>query len=283
MSLLPLPTPCVRLKALDLGVDAAFTGAVPFTYNATTKKWTFIANNSLHDQQLDLVATAIEKLLLQDFSQPLDQESFLVNPVYDVDGTTVLSAGFSVKVNQVGNLPSTFDIGVATGNSVGLTWSLRTAIRQTLGIGTPYVPPVGTPTPTPPAAFIRLKTIELDDEPSFAGAVQFGYTAATKKWTFGAMTLHEQHLDRVASAIERLYQQDFAALSMETEAYNLNTVFDVDGTTVLAAAFSIKLNQASGLPTTFDVGTATNTSLGLAWSLESVIRNTLNVGTPFVP
>jgi hypothetical protein len=142
---------------------------------------------------------------------------------------------------------------------------------------------VTMPIPALPTPYVRVKTLELDDEASFAGAVQFTFNGATNKWTFGLASIHANQLDAVATAIERLYQQDFESLSSELETINVDAVYDVDGVTVLQAAFSVKLNQVNDAPGTFDISNAVSNTPGLAWSLRTAIRVNLGVGTPFVP
>jgi hypothetical protein len=134
------PTPYVRSSQIQLDDEPTFTSPINAVPNVSTNKWTINTTLIVHNNQLDGVATAIEKLYLQDFDQPTEINSFEIDPVLDTDGVTVLNAGFTVELVQTNDQPSGINVGPLVA-SVGLAWSLRSMIRDNLGIGTPYVPP----------------------------------------------------------------------------------------------------------------------------------------------
>lgn len=139
MPIPPLPTPYVRPATYHLDDEPTFTAPVPAVYTAANQEWVVNSVLTIHDGQLDAVATAIEKLYQQDFAAPLEASSYDIDPKIDTDGVTVLNAGFSIAIQQTNDAPSGFNVGPWT-CSVGMAWSLRTFIRDTLNVGTPYIP-----------------------------------------------------------------------------------------------------------------------------------------------
>lgn len=136
--------------------------------------------------------------------------------------------------------------------------------------------------PVPPATYIRAKSFELDDEATFTSPQLLSYTATTGKWSMGPLTVHESQLDNLATAIEKLFLQDFANNSLDLESMNVNAAMAADSVTVLQAAFTVTVNQSGNAPSGFVLGPMA-ASVGLAWSLRTWIRENMGIGTPYVP
>lgn len=137
------------------------------------------------------------------------------------------------------------------------------------------------PIPALPTPYVRSKSYEIDDEATFTSPLLVTYNATTHKWTAGLVSFHDDQADDLATAIEKLYQQDFDG-TLEVSAMQVDEVLDVDGVTVLSQAIAISITQTSNALTGFSVGGQGMTP-GLAWSLRSMIRNELGIGTPYVP
>lgn len=129
MSVLALPTPFVRFSAAQIDDESTFTSPTSVTIGDTT--WQ-VVTEVLAVSQLDPVATAIERLIQQDYS--------LGSEITEVDVDAADGQG-AVKVTmiQVADLPSTMNIGTWTGVSYGLARSFAKLVRMQ-GYGTEFVP-----------------------------------------------------------------------------------------------------------------------------------------------
>lgn len=140
MSIPALPAPFVRAKSFEIDDENTFTSPVVPSYAASTGLWT-LPTQLVHDQQLGLVAEAVEKLLQQDFAAGSEFDSINIDAALAPDGTTVLNPGFEVTMTEVADLPGSMHIGNFA-CSVGMAWSFRTLVRVNLGV---VVPPVYVP------------------------------------------------------------------------------------------------------------------------------------------
>lgn len=134
-----------RVRSLDVSSVSNFDPLGTLTQNVAyapaSSKYQFIGQ-AIHEQQLDTLASAMERLFYQDFSQPRENLAEDIDPILAADGVTVLASGFRIELVQVNDQPGSWIVG-ASACSLGMGWGLRRMIRTDLRIGTPYVPPVG--------------------------------------------------------------------------------------------------------------------------------------------
>jgi len=137
---------------------------------------------------------------------------------------------------------------------------------------------------TPPTPFFRTPSYEIDDEITFTNpkTLTFNHTSGLLN-IGGSQTIHTSQYDQVATAIEKLFFQDFSALNSENSGTDIDAVV-IEGVTV-QAGFVINLFQVADLPDKFGIGTqtgATAYSVGMGWSLAKLFRS-LGYGTAYVP
>lgn len=137
------------------------------------------------------------------------------------------------------------------------------------------------PIPTVPTPYVRAKSFEIDDEPTFTAPQLVSFNAANGKWTISTFSFHVDQADALATAIERLYQQDFSG-NLELTSMEVDAALAGDGVTVLGAAFNVTLQQVDDLPGNFQLG-GLSISAGMAWSLATLIREDLGIGAPWTP
>lgn len=148
MAIPAIPDHFVRTNSVILDDESTFTSAETGTFTAAQGgKWSF-GTLSIHQLQLDSVATKIEQLFLQDFAQPTENSAAEIDSIIDVTGEiagvvgATLNMSITVRLQQTGDAPSGFEIA---GSSVrvwspGVAWAFVKFVRETLAIGEYYTP-----------------------------------------------------------------------------------------------------------------------------------------------
>jgi len=133
MPFFPLPAAHFRGSSFQVAGLADFSDASSVTPNYATGKWTIATLSNVDSAQLDPLATAIEKLIQQDFASPEDDGQRVINAAGS-------SASFVVSLTQTaaGDGPENIVIGALTW-SYGKAASLAALIRS-LGFGAVWVP-----------------------------------------------------------------------------------------------------------------------------------------------
>jgi hypothetical protein len=137
----------------------------------------------------------------------------------------------------------------------------------------------------PLVGFVRPELFRLDTAPTFPAGQTASYNAALNAWICGSpsQTIHTNQLDATATAIERLYQQDFAGSAGELDGFDIDPVFAPDGVTVLVAGFRVQLTQLNDAPNKFAIGGWANVDPTVAFAFCAMVRQKLGIGTPYTP
>lgn len=134
MPAFPLPTPYFRGSGYQFASSAAFADASLLTPNYTTGKWVVGTLSNVDTAQLDPLATIVEKLIQQDFSDLEDDDARTVKAV---NGSPAILV--DLTPTPAGDAPESIKVGAQGDFVVGKAASLAALIRS-LGYGTPFTP-----------------------------------------------------------------------------------------------------------------------------------------------